>query len=200
MRKKATKQKKPIYKKWWFWAILVLVVLGAAGGGEAEPDAPAEIETAPPQVTQQATEPVDIVGMFIDRYNSTAAVQIADVSELDVQGDDYRVEYRLQSFDDAVGQKGTIGNGTIEIINYRDSIRVYATTDTVESAKEIIYTATHIIDSSMTDDEIAEQFRAFEHTGSCTLSPNGYFETDYGNGGIIGYKIMVDGSAAGLMK
>lgn len=197
MRKKATKQKKPIYKKWWFWAIIVLVVFGAAGGGEAEPDAPAEIETAPPQVTQQATEPVDIVGLFIDRYNSTAAVQIADVSELDVQGDDYRVEYRLQAFDDAVGQKGTIGNGTIEIINYRDSIRVYATADTEETAIGIISVVIGIIDETITAEDVSENLSRSKNIvlgkgGSIT----GYLnQTNSG-----GYEIMVDGSAAGLMK
>lgn len=197
MRKKATKQKKPIYKKWWFWAILVLVVFGAAGGGEAEPDAPTEIETAPPQVTQQATEPVDIVGLFIDRYNSTAAVQIADVSELDVQGDDYRVEYRLQSFDDAVGQKGTIGNGTIEIINYRDSIRVYATADTEETAIGIISVVIGIIDETITAEDVSENL---SRSNNIVLGKGGSITGYLNKTNSGGYEIMVDGSAAGLMK
>ena len=197
MRKKATKQKKPIHKKWWFWAILVLVVFGAAGGGEAEPDAPAEIETAPPQVTQQATEPVDIVGLFIDRYNSTAAVQIADVSELDVQGDDYRVEYRLQAFDDAVGQKGTIGNGTIEIINYRDSIRVYATADTEETAIGIISVVIGIIDETITAEDVSE---SLSRSNNIVLGKGGSITGYLNKTNSGGYEIMVDGSAAGLMK
>ena len=52
------KNKKPIYKKWWFWLLVVIVIVSIAGGdGEETPeksDAPAvgtETEKAPEQIS-----------------------------------------------------------------------------------------------------------------------------------------------------
>lgn len=37
---------------------------------------------------------------------------------MDIQIDDYRTEFRLNIFKNALGKKGTITGGNIEIVNY----------------------------------------------------------------------------------
>ena len=45
-------------------------------------------------------------------------LQITNISILDIRDSDYRVEYRLNAFKNAVGEKGFIGNTEIQIVNY----------------------------------------------------------------------------------
>ena len=58
------KNKKPIFKKWWFWLIVAVFIISAASGGsdtEAEP-----VNTTPPTTqapTTEATEPKSTVSI-----------------------------------------------------------------------------------------------------------------------------------------
>lgn len=52
------KQKKPIYKRWWFWGLMILVLMILGSRHSARPAAPREaagIVTARPQVTSAPT-------------------------------------------------------------------------------------------------------------------------------------------------
>lgn len=53
----AEKQKKPMFKRWWFWVIAVIVVFAIVGGGDK--DSPKESVNVdnPEQVEQTKDEP-----------------------------------------------------------------------------------------------------------------------------------------------
>ena len=62
--------------------------------------------------------PYSIIDNFISKYNVASDNQITNISILDIRDSDYRVEYRLNAFKNAVGEKGFIGNTEIQIVNY----------------------------------------------------------------------------------
>lgn len=37
------KNKKPIFKKWWFWVLIVIVIIGVFGGGSGKTSAPSTL-------------------------------------------------------------------------------------------------------------------------------------------------------------
>ncbi len=150
-------------------------------------------------------EPVDefaIIDTFIDKYNDVAVNTISDIVEMDIQGDDYRTEFRLNAFKSALGKKGSITGGRINIVNYgtweNDTIRFYVTTDNLDNAIDIYTTIIHILDSSITDEEIADSYSSLEHVSSANIYLgsagyiSGYINCTYANGGIGGYEIMID--------
>lgn len=216
--KQKAKPASPIYKKWWFWAIVIVAVIGIAGnaGNTGQPQgttpptettAPEETTTAPEQTT---TAPVKVneyavVEKFVELYNASSEIPISDLVAMDIQGEDYRTEFRLNAFKNAVGQKGSIATGTIEVVNYgvwdNDSIRIYARVDSHDAAIEIVYNIIHILDSSVTDDQIADDVST-EH--SILLGDrnqiSGFISPDYADGGIVGYDVMIDCSNVDFAK
>ena len=74
-----------------------------------------------------------IIDEFISNYEKKYNTSIADVQKMNIQGEDYRVEFRLNAFKNAIGKKGTLNGYKIEIVNYgvwsRDSLRIYLTAD-----------------------------------------------------------------------
>lgn len=216
-KKKATTALK-IYKKWWFWAIIIVAVLGICGNsGNTEqpqgttPSTETDSQLATSSIPEQTTTaPIEIneyavVELFIELYNKTAETSIADLENMDIHGDDYKTEYRLNAFKNAVGQKGNIGSNNIEVVNYgvwdNDNIRIYARVDTHDAAIEMVYSIIHILDSSVTDDQIAEDVST-EH--SILLGDDnqitGYIGPDYADGGIVGYDLMIDCSNVDFAK
>ena len=80
------KQKKPIFKRWWFWLIVALMVIGAVGsitgGGKEQGDAsspPPETEHPPSPSESEATEPEPGASFVLD----VAALTDADAGPLD---------------------------------------------------------------------------------------------------------------------
>ena len=104
------------------------------------------------------------ITQFISLYNETATTPITDVTDMDIHGADYRTEFRLGAFKNAVGKKGVINGLPICIVNYgnfsNNSIRIYATASTDDSALDIYTTTIHILDSSITNEEMMEEFTA----------------------------------------
>lgn len=45
------------------------------------------------------------IDKFIECYNLSCKNQITDIQDMDIQGLDYRTEYRLNAFKNAVGKK-----------------------------------------------------------------------------------------------
>ena len=153
-------------------------------------------------VTEEPVNEFSVIDTFIAKYNAFAVNQISDITEMDIQGDDYRTEYRLNAFKTAIGKKGTITGGNIEIVNYgswsNDTIRYYITTDTLDNAIDIYTTIIHILDSSITDEEIADSYSSLDSVSSANIYLgssgyiSGYINTNYANGGVSGYEIMID--------
>lgn len=211
MDNKDTKSVKLVSKKWLSSAIIVLAATCIAGCGSegiqspdttlpSETSALVETTTVPTEVSEHA-----IIDKFIELYNASSANPVADLAKMDIQGEDYRTEFRLNSFKGAVGQKGVISEGTIEVVNYgvwgNDSIRIYARVESHDSAVALVYDIVHILDASVTDDQIEEDIST-EH--SILLGErnqiNGYINTDYADGGIVGYDVMIDCGNLDFMK
>ena len=116
---------------------------------------------------------------------------------MDIQGEDYRTEFRLGAFKNAVGQKGSIPAGTLQVVNYgvwdNDSIRIYARVDSHDAAVELVYNLIHVLDGSVTDEEISDALGT-EH--SLLLGDkdqiSGYINEDSADGSIVGYDVMIE--------
>lgn len=212
--KKKAKPASPIYKKWWFWAIVIVAVIGIAGnaGNTEQPQgttpptettAPEETTTVPEQTT---TAPIEVneyavVEKFVELYNASSEIPISDLVAMDIQGEDYRTEFRLNAFKNAVGQKGTFNGGSIQIVNYgawsNDEIRIYANADSYDAALEIVYSVIHILDNTITDDEIAENL---DRSSGIVLGAGGYI-SGYLNESYTGtYEIMLDCSRINFIE
>lgn len=129
--------------------------------------------------TEESTQEGSAVDRFIEIYNDSYDDKITDISDLDIQGDDYRTEYRLGAFKKAVGKKGILDQNEIEIITYgysNSAIRFYMTTDSMDDATKICRNIIHLLDNSISDDEITEEFDSLDTTkyASLYLGDTGY--------------------------
>lgn len=202
MKKKSDAKKS---RKWWLWIIIALILISACTRSDDVEGSPDEETIAvtqsptPISTDGNATDSLSIIDRFIALYGSN---NISDISNLDIRSIDYRTEYRLNSFKNAVGKKGIIDCGTIEIVNYgtfsSDSIRIYAVTDTLDSATTLCFNVIHILDASISDDEISAELAPLENVSSANIYLgsagyiSGYINTNYENGGVSGYEIMID--------
>lgn len=105
-----------------------------------------------------------IIDKFIELYNLSAKNKIEDVKDMDIHGEDYKTEFRLHAFDDAVGKKCSISEATVYIVNYgnfsNDSIRIYISGATEEEILDAYVTTAHILDPEITDDEILKEMNS----------------------------------------
>ena len=106
--------------------------------------------------------PYSIIDNFISKYNVASDNQITNISILDIRDSDYRVEYRLNAFKNAVGEKGFIGNTEIQIVNYgvyaNNSLRFYFTIDTADVGTNICYNIVRLLDDSVPYDDFVNAF------------------------------------------
>lgn len=152
--------------------------------------------------SKKASNKFGIVNKFIALYNNSSNnISIDNISKMDIHGKDYRTEFRLGAFDNAVGKKGTINDESIYIINYgnssNDSIRIYAVAKSVDDAIDIYTTTIHILDGSITEQEIKSKydtsnFDSININFDENTNINGYIERTYSDGKISGYDIMID--------
>ena len=142
--------------------------------------------------TEESAQENSAVDRFIEFYNASYDNKITDISDLDVQGDDYRTEYRLGAFKNAVGKKGMLDQNEIEIVMYgysNDKIRFYMTTDSMDDAIQICTNIIHLLDDSISDDEIAEEFDSLDTTKYTSLYLG---DTGYIGGYIDNCTFMID--------
>lgn len=142
--------------------------------------------------TEESTQEGSAVDRFIEIYNDSYDDKITDISDLDIQGDDYRTEYRLGAFKKAVGKKGILDQNEIEIITYgysNSAIRFYMTTDSMDDATKICRNIIHLLDNSISDDEITEEFDSLDTTKYASLYLG---DTGYIGGYIDNFTFMID--------
>lgn len=193
-------------------ALALALSLAACGSGTGiestahpQPADPVETTTVPENdvLTTEAsaiqTESVPELST-IERFLQLCPDTFTDLVPMDIQGDDYRTEFRLQAFKNAEGVKGMFTGGTITIVNYgvwkNDSIRFYLTAETYEDGVAIYQTIVSALDPTLTDEEILAKLDSLEYVSSADLfltnKIDGYFNIHYANGGISGYEIMID--------
>lgn len=144
-----------------------LVLLLTSCGETVESDD--NTSSLPQNETESVVPAQSKIDWFISEYNSVAETPITDTVEFDVKDRDsghYRIEFRLTSFAEAEAKTGKIGDANIDIIAHgydlktasyaNQEIRIYVDGITIEQAKEIIKTASPILDNSLTDADIEE--------------------------------------------
>lgn len=162
---------------------------------------PTESESIPISESKEI-DPYSSVDIFINNYNSISDYHITGINELDIQGIDYRTEYRLDAFKDAVGYKGTINENEIHIVNYgnfsNDSIRIYMIADSIDKVIDVYEKSICVLDDTISDIEIKDGYSSLDTTGSANFYLgksnyiSGYINCIYADGGINGYELMID--------
>lgn len=113
---------------------------------------------------EKQTDKYEIVNRFIELCNNKYNIPISDIGEMDIQGTDYKTEFRLQAYDGAVGKKGYIDGYKIEMVNYgvwnNDSFRIYLEADSFENATTMFKQLIKVFDNSITDTEIDEKLNS----------------------------------------
>lgn len=131
-------------------------------------------------ITDDASNSTDVQlspNFFIEKYNSSAKEKISDVSEIvisDKSSEHYRTEFRLKAFSNAQAKTGKIGNAIIDVITYGENnkdIRIYVDGVDLEQAKEIIKTASPVLDNNLSDSEIQKTLDYLDENKEA----NGYY-------------------------
>lgn len=128
----------------WIWLIVIVVI----------------IAVAVPRCRKAQADPSCIVDTFISIYNEDSTYTVSNLQEMDINGSDYRTEFRLSAFSTAVGKKGTLKNGILQIVNYgnkNEYLRIYATVKEKETAVQLAYDILHILDPSLSSSTIRKE-------------------------------------------
>lgn len=167
----AAKNRKPFWKKWWFWVIIVLAVIAIGGmnGNKTNSTQQATVSagtTAKPKITPKEPTPEvkktaptkkNPLQEFKRSFNAQSATPISNISSFAVQDRNsghYRTEYRLGAYSDATGEHGTIGDISIDMVRYGDSMfRIYAT-GPQDSVLAVYPALAKSMDPSLTDADI----------------------------------------------
>ncbi|MBW3093370.1 hypothetical protein KIH79_10655 [Bifidobacterium sp. 82T10] len=185
--------KKPFWKKWWFWVIIIaLAFIGGKGGTINTSTNPVTTNTqstatAPqPESTTKQSEPTtkpnesateskkeeeSPSAQFAAAFSSAYGTPISDITAFDPQdrdGGHYRVEFRLGAYKDSIGKHGTIGDMSIDMIEYggkHKDFRIYLT-----GPKESVIAAypalAKAMDPSLSDADIQSILGKFSNEGT----------------------------------
>ena len=135
---------------------LIFSFVGCSSSTNSETDEnKGKIETKSKKVNKYK-----IIDEVISNYEKKYNTSITDVQKMDIQGEDYRVEFRLNAFKNAIGKKGMLNGYKIEIVNYgawnRDSLRIYLTADTNDNAKIMMKLLLKVVDKNISDESVNE--------------------------------------------
>ncbi len=201
--------KKKIYKQWWFYLIIVLIIISIPQmfvndlSQNNTPEEKKEINNS-----EETKDKYYIIDTFISKYNENSSRKISNSIEIDIQDKEsgyYRTEYRLNAFNGALAKQSTIGNYTMDIVNYRVSndyptessdLRIYITVDTYEDMQIILESILKVMDSNITSEDINDIYDTLEVVSSKSLvlgqsdEITGYINKNNSNK----YEIMIDTS------
>ena len=186
-------------------AVSAMAMLSGCGRSdeapEASPQTTATIETeaitlAP---TEKEVNEYEAIDKAIELLSSELGADSSRVTLLDINGDDYRTEYRLAAFKDAIGKKMPVPGGKIDIVYYGSfskSMRVYGSIDTLEGASALYEACVHAMDPAVSDEEIRSQYNDSGRDINFVLGKagkmSGFINAHYENGSLAGYEVMVD--------
>lgn len=195
-----------IFQKWWFWVLIVIAIGAIIGANDSNiPDGTAvPDDTSPAATTNQVpivspeSDKYAIVDKFITLYNAASDNPIVHLEEMDISNNDYRPEFRLKAFENAVGKTGVFDNGSISIVNYgvwsNSSIRLYISLQSLDDTSlNTITSIIHILDATISKEDI---FAELNSIGAIYLGSggivSGYIDDIYTDGSFVGYDIMLD--------
>lgn len=119
------------------------------------------------------------VDEFISAFNSTAEVPFVEVERF-TPGDKssiyYRNEYRLEAWDDAEGVHGTAGDCSVDIVSYRDGVRMYAIGPSSSEISQLLDDALKVYAPNVPESErgaIVEKKAAGDEISSLSSLDNG---------------------------
>lgn len=110
----------------------------------------------------------ELVDAFVSKFNELSDTDITDVEQIEItqESGNYRTEYRLPAFKNAVVKRGNIGDGTIDIVAYgglgNTDLRCYVSTDSEDFAADVFTTVAKMMypDVTATDlDNALEDLR-----------------------------------------
>ena len=115
-------------------------------------------------ISKEENNEYKIIDAFIKQYNNISNVSIDNIKNMDLKGEDYKTEFRLNAFKNAVGKKGSIGKSSISIVNYgvwsNDSIRFNITSNSQKEVTRIYTNLIHTLDKSISDNDIQKSYSA----------------------------------------
>lgn len=137
---------------------------------------------------------------FIYYYTISTKTPVTSVDDLDIDGADYRREYRNSSFDNAIGKKCTFNGGSMEVVTYgyrfMEKVRIYAAADSMETLVDMYRTAAAIFDSSLSGEQIDNALTDLEHTWTFSLGNktniSGYIKEVTYDGSFVRYELLMD--------
>lgn len=143
-----------------FAVVLIMFSLCSCSQSQNEHTEKREAVEQPVEQTEEVN-PYKVVDGFIEKYNELSDYDISDASEINItdkDSDHYRVEFRLSAFKDAPAKTGSIGDGTIDIINYGslkcDGLRIYADVSSFDVMQQIFKDAAMAFEQSITEDDL----------------------------------------------
>lgn len=200
-----------------FFAMLIGIILLTGCSSTPTKIQPSMYETesqSPETLSAETTEPIaiiesttsasvneyDLVDKFIGSLSESIGSEFSDITSLDIQGEDYRTEYRTFGFENAIGKRASIPGGSIEVVNYgsskNESLRIYANLDSFELVSQLYENIVHLLDHSITDEDIKSQYNDSDLDINIFLGDagniTGYINKDYQDGGLVGYDLMID--------
>ena len=110
----------------------------------------------------------ELVDAFISKFNELSDTDITDVEQIEItqESGNYRSEYRLPAFKNAVVKRGNIGDGTIDIVAYgglgNTDLRCYVSTDSEDFAAEVFTVVAKMMYPDVTEtdmDKALEELR-----------------------------------------
>lgn len=132
------------------------------------------------------------LNLFIEKYNEIAATPITDTFEIDISSGSeyYRTEFRLNAYQNAPALKGSIGSGSIEMINsnyegiFGSDLRIYAFVDSIDVTTDIFESYCKACDPDITQEDFDEFYKYHQlDAGDCRIVI----------GDISGYVMVKDG-------
>ena len=132
------------------------------------------------------------LNLFIEKYNEIAATPITNTFEIDISSGSeyYRTEFRLNAYQNAPALKGSIGSGSIEIINsnyegiFGSDLRIYAFVDSLDVTTDIFESYCKACDPDITQEDFDEFYKYDQlDAGDCRIVI----------GDISGYVMVKDG-------
>ena len=117
------------------------------------------------EYTETASEEIskeDYLDSFVEKFNSNSNSSLKYVESFTPQENNsshYRVEFRLNAYNDSIGKSYSFGESSVDIISVKtifkeNYIRIYMDGASLQECKDMVVCASPLLDSNMNDSEL----------------------------------------------